>query len=173
MSTPSYTITIRVYQTNPTAGGEGVGEDQLLMAQARQHGRGCRQDGGFFDIVEKTSWWSSWGVMKWTESEGQQVFYLASSGACGTLRFVNVSNPKESFLVAVGVHNYKRWCDIVPNLTNEQTGAVINPQYYGDRSNVREQQFSKYSVQNATGRTITINFTQADGQDLKADIIIG
>ncbi len=110
----------------------------------------------------------------WAESYGEYVLQMGGSGTSGTLRFVGENN--EKFIVALGVHNYKRWGDIVTNLTDEQTGVVINPQYYdgnAERARARERQLAEYSVKNVQGRNITINYTVAEGNDLRANIIIG
>ena len=43
---------------------------------------------------------------------------------------------------AVGVHNYKRWRDVVTGLKHTETAPAINQQYYdnGGRDWVREKQ---------------------------------
>lgn len=140
----SYNITVRVYQTNTKA---------------------------FFNIVEKTVWkYANGGT--WSESNGAQVLSMGGSGTSGTLRFQ--SSDGEKFIVALGVHNYKRWCDIVSNLGNDQTGVVINPEYYdGTRDSARELQRAEYNVSNAQGRKLEVNFVVADGNNLEANIIIG
>ncbi|KAI0312128.1 fungal fruit body lectin-domain-containing protein [Amylostereum chailletii] len=143
----SYTITVRVYQANTDA---------------------------FFKIVEKTVWkYANGGT--WAEANGEQVLTMGGSGTSGTLRFL--SNTGELFIVALGVHNYRRWADIVTDLTPSDTGVAINPQYYSYGSNararIREQTLSTYSVTNAKGRKIAVNYTVAEGNNLKADIIIG
>lgn len=141
-----YTITVRVYQTNPDT---------------------------FFRIVEQTVWkYANGGT--WSQSNGEHVLRMGDSGTSGTLRFV--ADNGEKFIVALGVHNYKRWGDTVTNLTDEQTGVVINPQYYDgtpDRAHARESQLADYSVKNVQGRNITINYTVAEGNDLRTNIIIG
>jgi hypothetical protein len=141
----SYKITLRVYQTNTNA---------------------------FFKVVEQTVWnYANGGT--WTEFDGQKVLTMGGSGTSGTIRFT--ADTGENFIVALGVHNYKRWCDIVTNLTNDQTGVIINPQYYngGPRAYMREKQLATYSVSNSKGRKFTITYTVTDGNDLKANIIIG
>lgn len=140
----SYKISVRVYQTNPNA---------------------------FFNIVEKTVFTDG----NWSELNGEHVLTMGGSGTSGTLRFA--SDTGENFIVALGVHNYQRWGDIVTNLTNRQTGVVINPEYYSDNHKYRTDQrwkvLSSYSVNNSRGRKFSINYTVAEGQDLKAQIIIG
>ncbi|KIJ57103.1 hypothetical protein M422DRAFT_149659 [Sphaerobolus stellatus SS14] len=141
----SYTITIHVYQTNPNA---------------------------FFRNVEKTVWkYANGGT--WDESKGEYVLTMGGSGTSGSVRFV--SDTGENFVATFGVHNYKRWCDIVTNLSNEQTALVINQEYYGvpERDAQREKQLASYNVANAKGRKFSINYTVTDGNNLKANLIIG
>ena len=143
----SYKISVRIYQTNTNA---------------------------FFNIVEKTVWnYANGGT--WSESNREQVLTMGGSGTSGTLRFL--ADTGENFIVALGVHNYKRWCDIVTNLSNDQTDVIINPEYYNDaypdREVQREKQLATYSVANSKGRKFTVTFYVADGNDLKANIIVG
>lgn len=98
---------------------------------------------------------------------------MDNSGTSGTLRLESHDN-KENFVVVVGVHNYKRWCDIVTDLKSSTTGASLNPEYYdGKRDSQREKQLSSFNVSNATGRKISIKFVEEEGKDLMANILIG
>ena len=143
----SYTITVQIYQTNPNA---------------------------FFRVVEETVWNYANGG-SWAEVNGARVLTMGGSGTCGSLRFA--SDTGENFIATLGVHNYKRWGDIVTNLTPDQTGVIITPQYYSDqhrdREQQREKQLSSYNVKNVKGRNFAINYTVADGNNLKCNIIIG
>jgi Tfp pilus assembly protein PilX len=141
----SYSIALRVYQTNPNA---------------------------YFNAVEKTVWGYANGGT-WTEATGGEfVLTMGGSGTCGTLRFQ--ADTGEKIVVAVGVHNYERWCDIVQDVKSDQTGATIQAQYYngGGRDSQREKQLSSYSVTSASGRKVSIEFTVSSGQALKANITI-
>ncbi|KAG2043731.1 Cytolysin/lectin, partial [Suillus americanus] len=53
---------------------------------------------------------------------------MDGSGTSGALRFRNGAG--EQFVVTRGVHNYKRWCDIVIDLTPGDTGVRIQHEYY-------------------------------------------
>ena len=142
----SYTITVQVYQTNPNT---------------------------FFNIVEKTVWHYANGGT-WSEKDGTHVLNQGGSGTSGSLRFLAADG--EAFVVTLGVHNYKRWADIVSNLKTNETALVINPQYYGDqkdRNAIRESQNTQHSVSNAKGRKLQVIYTETEGQNLKANIIIG
>jgi hypothetical protein len=143
----SYTIIAKVYQTNQNA---------------------------FFHVVEKTVWkYANGGT--WGEVDGCHLLTMGGSGTSGSLRFV--SDTGENFIVTLGVHNYKRWGDIVPNLTHEETGVVITPQYYsdkhGDREKQREKQLTTYSVKNSKGRSFSLHYTVTEGNNLKVNIVIG
>ncbi|KAH0580980.1 hypothetical protein H2248_012131 [Termitomyces sp. 'cryptogamus'] len=99
---------------------------------------------------------------------------MGNSGFSGVLRFLNDNG--ENFLVAVGVHNNKRWCDIVPDLQDDQTATFMNPQYYVTGTPYTEKRLSQlaaYEVESTTGRQLSIDFTQAEGNDLAAIILIG
>ncbi|KAG0631476.1 hypothetical protein M758_1G256200 [Ceratodon purpureus] len=75
-----------------------------------------------FSIVEKTC--CSTGY--WTERDGtEHTLTMEKSGASSMLRFKNSDG--YFFLVALGVHNYKRWCDIVDN--TDDTGLMVNQSY--------------------------------------------
>ena len=144
----SYNITVCVYQLNPNA---------------------------FFKIVEKTCWTYANGGT-WSEVNDQHVLCMGGSGTSGALRF-QCDESGERFIVTLGVHNYKRWGDIVTNLTTSETGVLIQPQYYSndhkDREKARECQLASYSVKNAQGRQISFKYTVAEGNNLKCDIMIG
>ena len=143
----SYTITAQVYQTNTTA---------------------------FFRVVEQTVWkYANGGT--WDEVKGAYLLTMGGSGTSGSLRFV--SDTGENFIITLGVHNYKRWGDIVTNLTSDQTGVIITPEYYSDqhpnREKQREAQLTTYSVKNSKGRSFSFNYTVADGNNLVVKIVIG
>ncbi|KDR78256.1 hypothetical protein GALMADRAFT_65329 [Galerina marginata CBS 339.88] len=140
----SYTTTLRLYQTNPNA---------------------------YFRPVEQTVWnYANGGT--WSHIDEERKLAMGGSGTSGTIRFV--ADTGDNFLVAVGVHNYKRWCDIVPDLTSTQTGAVIQPLYYtGPRNSQREQQSAACTATNSKGRKFNVVYTVGDGNDLKANIVIG
>ncbi|KAH9974416.1 lectin [Lactifluus volemus] len=121
----------------------------------------------FFHLVEKTNWKYA-APCVWSE-------VTEPIGTCGSLRLQ--SDTGETFIVTLGVHNYKRWCDIVTNLSPEQTGVVITPEYYDskhpDRVAQRERQLQSYSVSNNKGRKFTVSYSVAEGNNLTANVIIG
>jgi hypothetical protein len=143
----TYTIIVQVYQTNPNA---------------------------FFHVVEKTVWkYANGGT--WAEVNGAHVLTMCGSGTSGSLRFV--SDTCENFIITLGVHNYKRWGDIVTNLTDEQTGIIINPEYYSNdhphREQQRERQLTTCHVANAKCRNFSFHYTATEGNCLKVNVVIG
>lgn len=129
---------------------------------------------GTYDIVEQTTWNNTY----WTQHGGTFVLHLANSGSSGMLRFRDTSN-NTSILVAVGVHNYKRWCDIVTDLDHNQVGAKYQPLYYGDHHSngtARGKMLWKqlHSIEKITqdARVVSLNFTTTEGHDLYATLTI-
>ena len=140
----SYSITLHVYQRNP--------------------GR------GFFHIVEQTVWHFANGGT-WSEANGALTLTQGGSGTSGVLRFL--SDKGERITVAVGVHNYKRWCDVVTGLKPDETALVINGQYYnnGGRDWVREKQQTEHSATSPSGTKVEVIYTVAEGNKLEANVI--
>ncbi|KJK73805.1 hypothetical protein H634G_10912 [Metarhizium anisopliae BRIP 53293] len=145
----SYTITARVYQTNPKA---------------------------FFHLVEKTVFRNS----TWGETNDTHVLTMSNSGTCGSLRFL--ADTGESFIVTIGVHNYKAWGDIVTKLDpDKQTGVFITPEYYNteysgtavkERMDIKWKTLTSYEV-TRDRRKYSFKYTVTKGKNLKIDVIIG
>ncbi|KAJ4288751.1 hypothetical protein N0V88_007285 [Collariella sp. IMI 366227] len=92
---------------------------------------------------------------------------LVSSGSCGMLRFKTLNG--HVFAVAVGVHNYKRWCDLQVDLNDRQVCTVLQQGYYkeGDpKSGVIWQQADQVSATTKEGRKISVKFYQNEGNRL-------
>ena len=141
----SYNIKVLVYQTKP---------------------------GKFFRVVDNTVWkYANGGT--WDKVDGYYVLKMGGSGTSGSLRFVSDSGG--SFVVTLGVHNYKRWGDIVTNL-KDQTACIINPEYYSEgqpkRQEQREKQLSEYQVADSKGVKYSFEYTVAEGNDLTVRIMI-
>ncbi|KAF9226144.1 lectin [Gyrodon lividus] len=127
---------------------------------------------GFFNIVEKTVWnFGNGGT--WAEAGGVHTLTMGSSGTSGTLRFQSATTG-EFFLVAVGVNNDNPWCNIVPNLVANQTGVVINGEYYneGARAADREAQLLAQDVVSTLGTNVGVEFVLPPGAPLQATITI-
>jgi hypothetical protein len=143
----SYTITAEVEQTNTNA---------------------------FFRVVEQTVWKYAQGGT-WDEVKGTYLLTMGGSGTSGSLRFA--SDTGENFIITLGIDGYKRWGDIVTNLTSDQTGVIITPEYYSAEHPNREKQrvahLTTYSVKNSKGRSFSFTYTVADGNNLVVKIVIG
>jgi len=126
-----------------------------------------------FQIVESTVWNLANGGT-WTHYNGKEILTMGGSGTSGSLRFV--ANTGENFIVTFGVHNFKRWGEILTDLRNDETATVITPQYYSedhpDREAAREAQRVEYNVKNSKGRNFTFRYTVAEGDRLKVSIVI-
>jgi hypothetical protein len=143
--TMSYTIHVRVIQTKPT---------------------------NWFSIVEKTCWHYGNGAY-WSEVDGDHILQMGASGTSGMLRFRGPSGGY--FLVALGVHNYKRWCDIVPDHQASNTGVQIHPTYYDDkdgRNQMLWKQLAHLERTSTTGIKLTVDYYKEDGNTLYATITI-
>ncbi|KAF3165553.1 hypothetical protein TWF106_005924 [Orbilia oligospora] len=121
--------------------------------------------GDTLKIIEKTcqdgsSWYGD-------ESTGDQHLVQASSGTSGCLRFE--AGNGEKFLVATGVHNYKRWSSILVDLNGSQTAMKIHPTYYGSgHDKPLWDQLPEITKATAKGRTVGIYYYKPDGNDLRA-----
>ncbi|KZP10276.1 fungal fruit body lectin [Athelia psychrophila] len=122
----------------------------------------------FFHVVEQTCLTKG----HWSKVDGVMTLNMENSGTSGTVRLK--SDTGEIFVIVVGVHNYKRWCDIVTDVKHD-TGASLNPEYYdgGRRASQREKQLSSFHLDNAKGRKCEIRYYNEEGNDLKANIIMG
>ncbi|KAF8345349.1 lectin [Amanita rubescens] len=143
----SYSIQLRIFQSNPSR--------------------------GLFSLVEETNWdFANGGT--WSNTDGVLTLTMGGSGTSGVLRFKS-DTTGELITVAVGVHNYKRWCDVVTGLSTSQTALVINGQYYnnGPRSYMREKQLAEYNVTSTRGTRVEVIYTVAEGNNLKANVLMG
>src|SRR6218665_1590980 len=80
--------------------------------------------GDTLKIVEKTCQIGS----TWTDNNGDQYLAMTSSGTSGVLRFE--AGNGERFIVAAGVHSYKRWSSILVDLDDNRTAMKVHPTYY-------------------------------------------
>jgi hypothetical protein len=123
-----------------------------------------------YSIVEKTNFHEG----TWSEDGNEQILTVAGSGS-GMLRFKS-SQDDSFFLVALGIHNYKRWCDIVVDATPiGNTCTEIHPQYYNadsPRYQMLWKQLAHLEKATSTGVNIAINYHKDDDNLLGATIII-
>ncbi|KAH9171894.1 fungal fruit body lectin [Lactarius sanguifluus] len=127
----------------------------------------------FFRVVEKTVWNLANGGT-WSEVDGCNELEINDTGTSGALRLL--SDKGQGCIITLGVHNYKRWGDIITNLKQDQTACVINPQYYSkDHPNMekqRERQLTSYETTDLQGRKFSFEYVVADGSELTVRVII-
>ncbi|KAH8725726.1 fungal fruit body lectin [Phaeosphaeriaceae sp. PMI808] len=105
----------------------------------------------------------------WTERGHQQTLSMPNSGTSGLLRFQ--SSIGEKFIVATGVHNYARWCDILVDLDGSKTAMRVHPTYYTDGDpNYKAlwNQATTVTKTTAKGKTVGIYFYKPDSNNLLA-----
>ncbi|CAG7851012.1 SubName: Full=Uncharacterized protein {ECO:0000313/EMBL:CCA75796.1} [Serendipita indica DSM 11827] len=104
------------------------------------------------------------------------VLNMTGSGTSGSLRLE--ADTGERIIAVFGVHNYKRWCDIVTALTPADSGTKLLPEWYvegTDRGKVKWSQLAEYSVTSTAprARKYSIKYVVADGNNLVANLTIG
>lgn len=124
----------------------------------------------WYRIVEKTVFSNG----TWGEAGGEQTLTMGGSGTSGVLRFTNPDG--DNFLVALGVHNYKRWCDIVPDATTSMTGVQVHPSYYssgdGNRNGMLWKQLANLESTTAKTTKVKVDYYKEDGNTLYATITV-
>lgn len=125
--------------------------------------------GDALTVVEKTCWYYANGGT-WIERDGRHILSMGGSGTSGMLRFK--SSTGEIFALAVGVHNYAVWCDLLVDMRNEDTIVRVHPTYYdnGPRGQMLWNHLRRLEKTTAMGRTLTIDFFRNDSHDLFASL---
>lgn len=120
-------------------------------------------------VVEK-SCWSGAGGTQWRKSESGRQLTMNASGSSGMLRFVTSND--EYFAVAVGVNNYKRWCDVTVNLSPSEPLTTLHPTYYhGDKNKELKAEAAEASAITSKGNKVTVTFYVSDGHSLWCNIV--
>jgi hypothetical protein len=137
----SYTTQVRLYQSNTNA---------------------------YFRVVESGVWHYANGGT-WATSNGVLELTMGGSGTAGMLRLQTLDG-KEPFTVALGVHNYKPWVHILPDVASNATCVTLLPDYYsGKHSDAVNPTFS---VSNAESRNLSAAYAVAEGHNLVLNIIL-
>ncbi|CAK9859161.1 unnamed protein product [Sphagnum jensenii] len=116
-----------------------------------------------YSIVEMTNFREG----TWSENGPEHILTLSASGSSGILRFK--SSDDNYFLVSLGVHNYKRWCDIVVDATPTDTGVAIHPEYYNADSPRYEmlwKQLPELDKTTSTGVQIKVQYYKEEDHSL-------
>ncbi|KAK3952823.1 putative lectin [Pseudoneurospora amorphoporcata] len=122
-------------------------------------------------LVEQTSWWGKNTIWSQTPSTGVYVLSMANSGSSGMLRFQ--TSKGDFFAIAAGVHNYKRWCDVLVDTGDEEPLTKLHPKYYDDKDPKYQAlwaQASEVEAESKSGKTVRVKFYQPEGNVLRATI---
>nr|AXS59212.1 isolectin 2a [Hericium erinaceus] len=127
----------------------------------------------YFILVEKGVWnFANGGT--WTVCEEQHLLKMGGSGTSGTLRFEKAGGGVY-FTVALGVHNYKPWVDVLVDQLSEDTCVYIHPLFYKEgtaEAGVREQQLTKVQKKDKQGISVTAEVVKSGDHEYWVDIII-
>lgn len=122
-------------------------------------------------LVEQTFWWGKSTRWSQIDSTGVYVLSMANSGSSGMLRFQ--TSRGDYFAVAVGVHNYKRWCDVLVDTADDSPLTKLHPKYYDDKDAKYQAlwaQASEFEATAKSGKTVRVKFYQAEGNVLRATV---
>ena len=122
-------------------------------------------------LVEQTCWWGKDTRWSQIDSTGVHVLHMGGSGSSGMLRFQ--TSRGDYFAVAVGVHNYKRWCDVLVDTANDAPLTKWHPKYYDDKDAKYQAlwaQAAEFEAKAKSGKTVRIKFYQAEGNVLRATV---
>ena len=126
-----------------------------------------------FTACEETVWYYANGGT-WSDTDGVMTLSMGGSGTSGGLRFKGKSG--EEFIVMLGVHNYKRWCDIVVDLAAGDTNLKIQPTYYqegeGSRSDMLWKQLAELTKKTAKGTEIHVKYVSEKENHFEVRIFI-
>ncbi|KAH9924532.1 lectin [Fomitopsis serialis] len=107
----------------------------------------------------------------WTYANDARTLIMNGSGTSGALRLRGEDG--EEFLVPLGAHNYKRWCDSVTDLTPDDSAVRIQPEYYGGaRGGMLWKQLAEISKKSSKGTQIDVKYTSEKDTVFKVHITI-
>ncbi|TFK33268.1 Cytolysin/lectin [Crucibulum laeve] len=106
-----------------------------------------------------------------TKENPQWSLRMKRTGTSGSIRFVNELG--ESFLVVLGVRNYRPWFDIVTDLKPDDTAMKIHPSYYngGERSGIPLKQYKVEKV-NSKNRRFSLRVTGQDRDHFVCSLVV-
>jgi hypothetical protein len=124
-----------------------------------------------FTIAEKNVWHYANGG-SWSDNDSVHTLVMGGSGTSGMLCFKNGAG--EKFLVVLGIHNYVRWCDIVTDLGNGDTGTKIQSEYYSDtpRGGMLWEQLDQIQKKSAKGTTVDVKYIKESGNSFVVKLLI-
>ncbi|KAI0182614.1 fruit body lectin [Xylaria flabelliformis] len=125
----------------------------------------------YFHIAEMAVWHYANGG-SWANSDGVLKLTMGGSGTSGMLRF-QTDNGAEPFTVVMGVHNWKPWVHILPDVLPNETTVVLLPQYYAGGKHSGVPIVPTCNALNSAQRNLSAAFRDAEGRDYTLDLIIG
>ncbi|KAI1820721.1 fruit body lectin [Xylaria intraflava] len=124
----------------------------------------------YFQIAEQAVWHYANGGA-WTYGDGVLRLTMGGSGTSGMLRLQ--TDGDERFAVVIGVHNYRPWVHVLPDVARDETAVVLLPQYYSGGKHSGVPVVPACEVVNSARRRLSAAFTRTEGRDYSLDIVIG
>ncbi|KAJ8110345.1 hypothetical protein ONZ43_g5891 [Nemania bipapillata] len=122
----------------------------------------------YFHVAEMAAFHSG----SWSNTDGVLKLTMSASGTSGMLRY-QTETGAEAFTVAIGVHNYKPWVHILPDVAPSETCVALLPQYYAGGKHSGIPIVPTCTVYNSAQRSLTATFVSTEGHDYSLDIVIG
>ncbi|OSX57303.1 hypothetical protein POSPLADRAFT_1157656 [Postia placenta MAD-698-R-SB12] len=116
-----------------------------------------------FGIVEKSVWHKG----TWSSRNGCQLLRIDGSGTSGVLQYRN-RETGEAFLIAVGVHNNGKWCDVMMDLTRNDSAAAKHRSWFNGPSVHYQAKWKKQdNIQRKglAGRCVDVHYSNSGYQD--------
>ncbi|KAK5657987.1 hypothetical protein OQA88_2540 [Cercophora sp. LCS_1] len=120
-------------------------------------------------LVEQTCWIGA-GTL-WHTVLGGYSLDMKNSGSSGMLRFL--ASNGEFFTIAVGVHNYKRWCDVMVNTGDSTPLIKLHPNYYDEKHAKYKclwEQSAEDEMTTKAGEKVRVSFYVKEGNELRGEI---
>ena len=126
-----------------------------------------RNNASSLTVIEQTCYANG----HWTQLSDGDKLIIPWSGNSGLLRFR--SSNGEQIGVAVGVHNWVRWCDIITDFSAHESCSLRHAKYYkgsDPRHKKLWEQAAACSARSSKGKTVTLSYYVADGNELHATL---
>ncbi|KAH6838681.1 fungal fruit body lectin [Chaetomium sp. MPI-CAGE-AT-0009] len=126
-------------------------------------------------LIEQSCWQNNnttWTTDTTTTAKGATLttytLSMDESGSSGMLRFRTQSGT--IFAVAIGVHNFERWCDVQVNLTGDNPLTKLHARYYDEADELYQKLWAQSTeasgVLNNEGHEAKVGFYKTEGQFL-------
>jgi hypothetical protein len=126
-------------------------------------------------LIEQSCWWgngTAWITNTTTTAKGATLttytLSMDASGTSGMLRFRTESGA--IFAVAIGVHNYERWCDVQVDLAGDNPLTKLHARYYDDKDELYKKLWAQSpdasGVLSTEGHEVKVGFYKTEGHSL-------